>query len=169
MKYLGRVTWIIAVAISITAHVASAKETYSIAPVTELGRFNVIDGQPMILKGDGPPGNALDVKQAEQSEIRHYASGKPLAYPSQSERSVVSLGAGADKETEWTFTHVKHRGGSEIVTVQAARGKFRDWYLDCAETEETLSIGGKDYTVRRLVLVKEPKQIKHWTRYVVAP
>jgi hypothetical protein len=125
-------------------------------------KFNVIDGKPYVLrKGEsGPPGNAVDING---KEFVHFGSGKALAYPLDGEGTTVVLG-GEGTGTQWDFS-LPERGGS---TIRAAEGKFKGWYLDWAEEEEEITSNNSTYHVRRLMLVKEPKNPKKFVKYPVA-
>ena len=149
---------------------AWARETYSIRPEGR-GGFNVIDGQPVILSPgqSGPAGNALDVANKSVTTITHYGSKKLFCYGLDGKDKKVTLGGGDGAGSDWLVTKIGGRGDADTVTIQAAEGKLKGWYLDCAAEEEKLQSGDKTYTVRRLILSEKPQRIKSFSRYVVSP
>ena len=54
------------------------------------------------------------------------------------------------------------------MTIRAAEGKFKGWYLDCADEEESITYGGREITIRPLVLAEKPKHIREFDRYPVS-
>jgi hypothetical protein len=160
------------VAVMLASGTAWAAETYSISIPHEVGTFNVLGGKPFVLAPGterGPGGNALDVARRDQTQIVHYSSGKPLCYDLEGKDKAVTLGKQEGASSLWQLTKVGGRGGSDYVTVQAAEGKLKGWYLDCTEKEEKVEWSGHAITVRRLILAEKPKQIKQFSRYVVSP
>jgi hypothetical protein len=129
------------IAIGLLTCTLLVQQVYSIGVPSEVGKFNVIGDRPcVVIRGSGPAGNALDHRGGE---LVHYGSKKPLAYPLDGESKVVRLGTNAESKAmgrDWKVSIIGGRGGSQIVTIQAAEGQFKGWYLDCADEEETIGV-----------------------------
>ena len=100
------------------------------------------------------------VTKTDTTELEiFYVNGQPI------ERLVKKDGSGC----QWIAIKIGTRGESDQITLQAAEGKFKGWYLDCTEEEEKIEIGGKTYSFRRMILSKKPGRIDYFLRYPVAP
>ena len=128
------------------------------------GRFNVIDGEPCLLRSgeQGPPGSALDIKR---SSLVHFGSGEALAYPLKgSETPVITLGASVGTCTSWDLSGIKAKRGP----IRAAEGKYKGWYLDWSESEREVNYNGKTLHARKLILVEKPEAPRQFSRYEVS-
>jgi hypothetical protein len=77
-----------------------------------------------------------------------------LAYDKKGKRPTVFL---SKDPVDWKLTHV---GGVTRYTVQAAQGKYKDWYL-------TVSKARNDRD-RRLLLTRKPKPLPQFSIYEVS-
>ena len=162
------------VAVLLSATVAWAAVVYSVDPRGKgLGEFNVLKGEPVIWAAGanvGPGGNALDVQgKQERTTIVHYESKKTLCYDMDGKDKKIRLVKKDGSGCQWIAIKIGTRGESDQITLQAAEGKFKGWYLDCTEEEEKIEIGGKTYSFRRMILSKKPGRIDYFLRYPVAP
>jgi len=125
------------------------------------GEFNVINGKPCVLRpGEhGPAGSALDIVGIS---LVHYGSKKPLAYPLRGMGTpVITLGKSDGVTTSWDLSGIrwKHRGA-----IRAYYGKFKGWYLDWSESETEVRFNGKILHARKLILVRNPKAPRQFTK-----
>ena len=149
------------------------EQIYSIGFPPNEGTFNVIDGKPYLLrKGErGSAGNAIDIKP--DGKLIHVMSEKPLAYPLDGDSPVITLGKVESVSDKWDHSAVVERRGGPL---KAAEGKFKGWYLDWSETEAEIVAGGITFHTRKpitfhtrqLILVKEPKSPRMFTKYPVS-
>jgi hypothetical protein len=147
---------------------ATAEDLYSLGFPYREGTFNVIDGKPYLLRrGEhGSPGNAVDI--IDGGKLVHYDSKKPLVYPLAGENPVVSLGKEEGTSDRWDLTAFPRGESRTGHPVRAAEGKFKGWYLHWSDEETEIMSGGRTFHVRLLKLVKEPKTLRTFSKYVVA-
>jgi hypothetical protein len=141
---------------------ASAGESFSVG--FPMGEFNVINGEPCLLRpGEhGPAGYALDIKG---TSLVHYGSEKPLAYPLRGTRKpVITLGKSDGVCTSWDLSGM---GRKRQGPIRAAEGMFKGWYLDWSESETEVVFRGKTLHTRKLILVENPKAPREFRRYEV--
>lgn len=144
-------------------------QLYSIGFPRAAGVFNVLDGKPYLLRSEesGPPGNAVDLQNGKH--LIHFGSQQALCYDLDGTTPTVSLGKAGITSAEWEIKRGEEKGGPTAVSVQAAEGKFKGWFLDWSADEMEIESGGKTYHVRHLVLTRKPKPAKVLFMYPVAP
>ena len=149
------------------AGAANAEQIYSLGFPPGEGSFDVIEGKPYLLrKGEpGSPGNAVDI--TTDGRLIHYGSKKPLAYPMEGDTPIVTLGKSDAASDIWNLSAV--REGRSRGAIQAKEGAFKGWYLDWSEKETEVVLNGRTLHARQLILVKEPKEPKTFSKYPVAP
>lgn len=153
--------------ILVFAGAVNAEQIYSLGFPSSEGEFDVIDEKPYLLrKGErGSPGNAVDIKS--DGRLIHYGSRKSLAYPLDGDNPIVTLGKSDAASDIWDLSAV--REGRRRGAVQAKEGKFKGWFLDWSEQETEVVSEGRTLHARQLILVKEPKTPKTFSKYPVAP
>ena len=144
-------------------------QLYSIGFPQAEGQFNVLDGRPYLLRRgeSGPDGNAVDLQSGKH--LIHFGSHQALCYELDGTTPTVSLGKADSTSAEWELKHGEEKGGQRAVSIQAAEGKFKGWFLDWSADEIEIESGGKTYHVRQLVLTRKPKPAKVLFMYPVAP
>jgi hypothetical protein len=100
--------------------------------------------------------------------LKDLATQQPLCYDLEGTDATVKLGGMEGTGNQWTFTLVRARGDTEYVTVQAAAGKRKGWYLDYT-VEQPPAGSNEGQPRRRLVLVEKPEPQKQFAKYVIAP
>jgi hypothetical protein len=125
---------------------------------------------PFRMAVEGPDGETVWFERfrTSNSRLMKVASRQALCYSLDGKEPSVRLGKDTEAGPRWIFTKVRAEGGTAYVTVQAAEGKFKDWYLDYTEEPGKSGPGDTAPVGRRLVLMERPKEIKQFKTFAYA-
>jgi hypothetical protein len=116
--------------VAFAAEPAGAHESYDL----------VLPGRMAVL---GPDGKTASVTRFEirRSTLEELGSRRTLCYGLDGKETSVKLGEHPGTSSRWILTKIRARGDTEYVSVQAAEGKLKGWYLDYTEELDKAASG----------------------------
>ena len=136
--------------------------------------FYVIADKPYIMRSAEPKADLCNLcTRSGRDQLIHFRGDEerlPLCYSLEGDKPVVVFNTNKQDQLcdEWDLSALPDIR-SNGAPIKAVQGKFKGWYLDWSDKEIEVVEGGKTKHVRELILVKEPKAVRKFWKFPIAP
>ncbi|MDX1929532.1 MAG: hypothetical protein SFV81_23595 [Pirellulaceae bacterium] len=136
--------------------------------------FYVIADKPYVMRSAEPKANLCNLcTRSGRDQLIHFRGDEellPLCYALDGDNPVVVFNTNKQAQfcDEWDLSALPDIR-SNGAPIKAVQGKFKGWYLDWSDKEIEVVEDGKTKHVRELILVKEPKAVRKFWKFPIAP